>query len=346
MHIPFQRKPAPQSIRTAVAWRPVLTTFAFGLLFTPSAVRGIDLPLHGATKIHLANIDEASEVLARHDTFVAQLGPLERQLRLQADVPVTMEDYLAFVRQQAVAWSPEEINWLNQVVDQLRPRLQRLKQVWPPTITLVKTTGREEGNAPHCRGNAIILPASSLRQDASAFEHVLVHELFHILSRQSPQRRAELYNIVGYQLVTPIALPEELQNRRLTNPDAPLIDCVISVQHQQITLHLAPVLVTKQSSYGSTSGTSLFGELMFRLMAVQPDRSGWVPTVAAGKVTLWTADELPGYAARIGRNTGYIIHPEEILADNFVFLMLGREGLPDPWVVQRMADQLLQEATE
>ena len=51
-------------------------------------------------------------------------------------------------------------------------------------------------------------------------------------------------------------------------------------------------------------------------------------------------DDVPGYHEQIGRNTRYIIHPEEILADNFVFLLDGRIDLPTPRVVEQMGKVL------
>ena len=54
-------------------------------------------------------------------------------------------------------------------------------------------------------------------------------------------------------------------------------------------------------------------------------------------------DDVPGYHEQIGRNTRYIIHPEEILADNFVFLLDGRIDLPTPRVVEQMG-KVLQES--
>ena len=52
---------------------------------------------------------------------------------------------------------------------------------------------------------------------------------------------------------------------------------------------------------------------------------------------------MPGFAEQVGTNTDYIIHPEEILADNFVFLINGRVDLPSQRVVQEMG-RILQEA--
>ena len=46
--------------------------------------------------------------------------------------------------------------------------------------------------------------------------------------------------------------------------------------------------------------------------------------------------EAKGFQEKIGRNTRYIIHPEETMADNFVFLVFGQKNLPNPEIVWAM----------
>jgi hypothetical protein len=43
---------------------------------------------------------------------------------------------------------------------------------------------------------------------------------------------------------------------------------------------------------------------------------------------------------QVGRNTQYIIHPEEILADNFALLVLGESKIPTPEILQKMREVL------
>lgn len=50
----------------------------------------------------------------------------------------------------------------------------------------------------------------------------------------------------------------------------------------------------------------------------------------------------PGYHEKIGRNTGYIIHPEEVLADNFALLLLGSGKINSPHVLDGMQRILLE----
>ena len=75
---------------------------------------------------------------------------------------------------------------------------------------MIKTTGREEGNAAYCRGKAIVLPASKLQLPPNRLQRLLMHELFHLLSRQDPQLRKQLYGIVGFTPCDPIALPASM----------------------------------------------------------------------------------------------------------------------------------------
>ena len=55
-----------------------------------------------------------------------------------------------------------------------------------------------------------------------------------------------------------------------------------------------------------------------------------------GGADLRDPSTLPGYFDQIGRNTQYIIHPEEILADNFVLMIDEKTSVPSPEILQEM----------
>jgi hypothetical protein len=58
---------------------------------------------------------------------------------------------------------------------------------------------------------------------------------------------------------------------------------------------------------------------------------------------LRSTGDLRQFAEQVGRNTGYIIHPEEILAENFAQLATGKTG-PTPEVHERLRAALKQNA--
>jgi hypothetical protein len=65
-------------------------------------------------------------------------------------------------------------------------------------------------------------------------------------------------------------------------------------------------------------------------------REGRWQAVTTPQPTLWRSEDLPDYYRHIGRNTDYVIHPEETLADNFAHLIFQTTDLPDPWIVDRL----------
>ena len=44
----------------------------------------------------------------------------------------------------------------------------------------------------------------------------------------------------------------------------------------------------------------------------------------------------PAFFEKVGKNTNYIIHPDEILADNFVHLVIGTKNLSTPRIIDEM----------
>ena len=48
-----------------------------------------------------------------------------------------------------------------------------------------------------------------------------------------------------------------------------------------------------------------------------------------------------GFTEQVGRNTEYIIHPEEILADNFSLLLAQDKAVASPDVLQKIRAILL-----
>ena len=60
------------------------------------------------------------------------------------------------------------------------------------------------------------------------------------------------------------------------------------------------------------------------------------------KPKLVNVQQVSGIFEQVGRNTGYIIHPEEILADNFALLVLREGNVPSPSVIGKMEEILKQ----
>lgn len=286
------------------------------------------------TSLEFASIEQGRKVLLERDEYVERLSPFDRQSRLAAAEPVAEAQYLEFVGQQVQAWSPEEIAHITMAAESLAKRIAglKLRLPLPKSILLIKTSGREEAGAAYTRGTAIILPRNRLNEAPVAQEKLLAHELFHVLSRYDADARGRLYGVIGFRPAPGVKLPPQLQPLRITNPDGPRYDFSIRVEHDQQPVEAVPVLYAK-SPYDPARQKSFFGYLQFRLMVIDRQGEAWAPRMAAGEPVMLAPGELPDFGRQIGANTGYIIHPDEILADNFVHLLMETPELKSPQVV-------------
>lgn len=306
-----------------------------------------DVPLHGDAVLHFASLEEGSARLLESDAFSKAMSRFDRQVRLGSDGDVTEEDVLRHSAAQVVAWSDDEVKRLTLVAESLRKRLEPLRVPLPRRVLLIQTNGKDEGDAAYCRYPAIILPKKLVAGTEPNLERLLAHELFHIVSRHDPKLRARLYAVIGFEACEPIVAPAALRDRKLTNPDAPIWDNVIGLDVAGRQVTATPILYSSAEKFDPKVGGSLFRYLQFRVLVVERDAAGaWAPKLVDGQPELLNPKELDDYSRKIGRNTGYIIHPDEIMADNFVHLVLRKEGLPNPEIVEQVRRELKAEGPE
>lgn len=308
-----------------------------------SPALAVDIPLTDRTVLRFADVREGIEALTKRDDFIASLSPFDRQVRLKTDRDVSEQELLQYIPQHVLPWTQSDRTLLTPIVESMAKKLAHWNLNLPPVLLLVKTDGQEDSRAAYCRGAAIVLPANMLAN--KRLDKILPHELFHVLSNQNLELRQKLYNSIGFQKCNEVSLPGPLAARKITNPDAPLNNQFITVVQDGRTMELMPVLFSKAPRYDAARGGTLFAYLDFKLMALENDNGVRRAAVVDGKPVLFEAGSVPGFAEQVGSNTDYIIHPEEILADNFVFLLNGRVDLPSQRVVQEMG-RILQEAGE
>jgi hypothetical protein len=88
-----------------------------------------------------------------------------------------------------------------------------------------------------------------------------------------------------------------------------------------------------------------FDYLNFRLLVVTNHVGGWAPELVNGQLQLIQPTEAGRFFDQVGRNTQYILHPDEILAANFVYLVKGQTNLPTPRILAEM-DKVLRESSD
>ena len=248
---------------------------------------------------------------------------------MKTDKSVSEEEFLKFVKANAAEWTGAEQKRIGTAIAALRPALDQLPVAFPKRIIFVKTTGLEEGRAFYTRDTAIMMPET---ETASASEELLrktiAHELFHILSRTNPELREKLYQLIGFSSCREIDFPDELKARKITNPDAPRNDHAIRVRANGKEVSVVPILFSSVPNYDPVRGGEFFNYLQLGFLQLSKD------SMARGEIL--TPQQLSGFFEQVGRNTNYIIHPEEILAENFALLMIGKRDVPSPDILEKM----------
>ena len=206
-----------------------------------------------------------------------------------------------------------------------------LKKVIDQPIVFIKVNGKHYGDgAYYTRENSIIIPEKKLRNpDSENFEQVIEHEIFHIYSRYHPEKQKSLYALIGYKSIgnlRNLQMNQRLRARVLLNPDGINYAYAIQLKDESKTFQAIPLIISKKEKF-DVDQEAFFDYLQFDLYKIQPPFSRLikVESTTAGE-SIINYEEQPAFLAQIGENTDYIIHPDEVLADNFVLLLNGEQS--------------------
>lgn len=296
----------------------------------PAAAPTLDRapPRVGSSTVHFATRAEAAAHLARQDAFFARLSSFDIGFR-RGRPGVTLTAFRKFAAAQALDWSPgERLAW-TKAFRTVGASLVGLRLPLPKRLLLIKTTGKEEFGAAYTRGAAIILGPSQAALPAARLTGLAAHELFHVASRHAtPAWRDAAYGLLGFRRRAGLRFPASSEDRRLTNPDAfTLAHVVIVTAKSGEKRAVAPVLLSKRGLAKAIERGDLMAILDLRLL-----------DAGTGELLEPKATD---YLARVARNTPYVIHVEEAMADHFALLVKRRAGrlsrkLPAPEVLDRL----------
>jgi len=216
----------------------------------------------------LPDVDTARKALRIEDDFIRALSDFDRAARMKSEQPVSREEFLKFIEDEALAWSDQDIARIETAVTGAREKLSKFKLMLPERVLLVQTSGREEAYSAYCRSTNIIAIARHFVSGPSReLESLLIHESFHLLSRNNADLRTKLYALIGFKPCEEIQFPLELDSGRITNPDAPRLDYLIEVTHQEKRLAVVPVMFATPERWTKEKGGEFFAYFTWKLMA-------------------------------------------------------------------------------
>lgn len=239
---------------------------------------------------------------------------------------------MALYRASTLDWTAGELARLEAMRARVQARTDALAAWLPDEVGFIKTNDRVEGGLPHTRGTAIVF-GDDLPEDDATLDELYFHELFHVISRRNMQRRDEFYALVGFQRCTRLNLPRELWRARITNPDAP-VDAYAAPFAERWVM---PRLMSNSATYeAGKDGFTAYFDLRFLVMTRDARGVCRVVREDGEALVLSVEDGAAAVLAASGGNTGYVLHPEELVADNFAQLMTGQRDVASPAVHERL----------
>lgn len=236
--------------------------------------------------------------------------------------------YQAYLQADVSDFSAAERDFILPIIQQATDYCFTLvPDLLPNKIELIKTNGRHYGPGVfYTRENRIIIPQNELlKQDHDQMLQVMMHELFHLISRQHPDLRKALYTLIGFNRLSKeqaYIIPDSmLKSRLLLNPDGVVRDYAITLAiGLKDTVQAIPLLQSISNTY-QPHLPDYFNYMDFGLYPLQKKEGVWQLQSKP-----LPSEQMTDFYRQIGDNTNYIIHPDEILAENFTLLVLRANG--------------------
>jgi hypothetical protein len=243
-----------------------------------------------------------------------------------------LQEYIRYLQSDVLSFNTDDVKFLTSVVEKMYKTVLEVNGgILPDTLKLIKTKGTHYGDGVwYTRENCIIIPVNELSaRKTNPFTATMYHELFHIYSRLNPAKSAALYQLIGFEALgyNNLKVPPGLAERVFFNPDGvDYVQKITLVQEDKTTINAIPVIYGNNIGYNGNN--EFFGYLEFNLYQIDKQADGqWLVKVKEdGYSSVLKMEEQPNFFAQIKDNTGYIIHPDEVLADNFSFIMQERNG--------------------
>ena len=286
-----------------------------------------------------ASRDEARQLIAKEDSYTRGWSQFDIVSRVQ-DPKSTKEKLVAIAAESALEWTAIEKEKIDKAFAFLKEnfRKNQFHLPFPQEIIMVKTTMRNEaGASAYTRANWIAIGQYVLDNAKDDYlQRLLAHELFHVLTRNNIAFKKKIYSAIGFTVRDQeITFPSDFLEKRISNPDVSRYDsyAVFTVKGEKKNCIMS-MYADREYTSGNFSGYVKIGFI--------PLDETFTPIRENGKTVIFNMEDISDFYDQAGRNTSYVIDPEEALADNFSFVIIEMKELRSPEITNTIK-RMLQE---
>lgn len=286
--------------------------------------------------LNFLNVEQAAAFLGSEDHHTRSLDRFALE-GLTGRKGATSEDFRRFAAEQAREWTPEARRVVQEKTDSLNDVIlqKQLDLNFPERIDILVSTLREEGEADgYTRGKTIVCNERMLAlAPPYMVTSLIAHEAFHVLTRNNPDLRRRLYALIGFTVLPrTVELPAGLAEYVIDNPDVNAHDSYATFTIDGRQRDCIMLLYSKRDYEGG----GFWSYFSTGLLEIDPETCRPVLD-ENGQWHVYEVEEAVDFFDKVGRNTDYVLDPEEVLADNFSFLLTRDiETMPSPELLRRM----------
>lgn len=311
-------------------WKYLLTTLSLCMLsiLVIAQSKKASLPYRFATQA------EAQMLVTDIDSYTSQLNQFDIEARLQKP-DSRKSQLLTLAMNEMQNWSDADKAKIKKAMTAIETEIQKQKYRLnlPKEIILLKSGMAEEGGAfAYTRENWIAIGEKALNELSEPdLQQLMAHELFHLLTRSDRAFKKAMYQTIGFTVLdNDINFPTEMIEKKISNPDISNYDSyatfTIDGKSQNCTM-----MIYTDKAY---SGGNLFDYMKIGLIPLNEEM---VPFQTDGKTIIYNLEDASDFYTQVGKNTSYVINPEEILADNFSLTLLNKtDGISNPEIISRI----------
>lgn len=287
---------------------------------------------------HCADLEEGIELLTGNTDYINGYTQNDLDFRVQK-TGSTLDDWYALAESSVQEYTDEEKAVLDEAMAAIEKILADNGYTLPAIdqIIFVKTTQAEEGGSgAYTHDNEIYVNDHSTRNGASlGLQELICHELFHTLTRNNPEFREAMYSLIHFTVHDEdYVIGPSIMEYFVSNPDVGHhnASAVFTINGEPTECFMA--IITNRHFDPTLEHDSFFRALETVLIPVD------------NTDTYYTIDQATDFWDVLGHNTGYVIDPEECLADNFAYALVygmdgpDGEGYENPEIIAGMIDYL------
>ena len=266
----------------------------------------------------IATKEEGIEYLMSNKEYYA--GFTENELEFKMDEKnASMEEYLEYAKEQVLDFTDEEKDRIDELMAYVEDVLAENGYTLPdfdPIVFISTTQDEESGSGAYTHGTQIYFNMKLLTEPGHEewAKTTMVHEIFHCITRSNPEFRRDMYKLIHFTVQEDdFAIPPSVEEYFISNPDVEHHNsyATFTIGGEKIDCFAALV----STKHYENKGDSFFSCMTTALVPID------------GSDIYYTPEDASDFYEVFGENTGYVIDPEECMADNFSFAVVyGAEG--------------------